>query len=244
MLSTRDKIKAVQSEVGAYPDGFAGPQTYDCIYRQFAKPKLPYAVKLFNQWTFFADPKEVNPFAPKGKSVRQFKNCISGSFSHKMNPISILISKGEVIRGLSCHQWEVRDGESYFPESVLWYNSNGEYGITQTNDVNKLPDRKNIVWAIGGAGLNKGDAFKEYFSGKFRDIWRTTSHIVIGFDNSGYFTAIEVQRMNGTQIKSLIKKVGLTHAILLDGGHVTASNVDGHKYNSYQGQYYAIQLGG
>lgn len=242
MLTTSEKIIEIQKGIGAYPDGKMGEQTYDLLYRKFATPELPYRVKLFGQWTFFADPAKVNPFLPRGGRVRDYNDSISGSFSYNGNPISILVSNGYAFREYSCHCWEKKDGKTHFPESVLWYNKNGTYGLSQVTSHNHLPDRANIVWAIGGAGLKEGDAEKEYFTGIFSDVWRRTSHMVIGFDPDGYFTAIECQNMNGTEIKELVNKLNLTHAVMLDGGHVTASNVDGYRYNSYQSQYYAIQL--
>lgn len=204
---------------------------------------LPYAVKLFKQWTFFADPAKVNPFNPKGKPVAAYKNVVSGSFSYKKNPISILVSNGKTIRPYACHYWLKEDGKNV-PESVLWYNKDGTYGISQVAFDWELPDRENILWAIGGAGLKEGDANKERFTGTYSDVWRKTSHIVVGFDGFGLFTAVAVSYMNGRDIKKLVNKLGLTHAILLDGGHVTAWNVDGVKYNTKQAQYYGIYLGG
>jgi len=260
MISTKDKVKAIQIESGAYPDGHFGPQSVDYTYRRFAKPKLPYRVKLFGQWCFIADPKKVNPFNPEGKRVNDFANTVSGSYSYARKPISILVSNGKTIRDYSCHCWEKRNGKTHFPESVLWYNKDGSYGLSQvTKDVH-LPDRENIVWAIGGAGMNgnlfqdpwsklwiPGDAKTEYFYEKFGDVWRDTNHIMIGFDTKGYLIAVECYSMNGQQMVDLAKKLGFVHdgkimAIKLDGGHVAASNVDGRKLNQYQAQYYAIQL--
>lgn len=251
MISIKEKWKAIQRGVGAYPDASPGPQTIDCLYRKFATPVLPYAIKLFRQWTFFADPAKVKPFDPGGLAAKHYKNFVSGSFSWKGEPISILISNGETICSHSCHYWiKDREGNS-LPESVLWYNKDGTYGISQVAFDWELPDRKNILWAIGGAGLEHyrytaGQGWgipEEGFIGPYADVFRKTTHIMIGFDPSGYFTAVSVSNMNGAQIKALAKKLGLIFYILLDGGHVTAHNVDGIKKNIYQAQYYGIQLG-
>ena len=244
MISIKEKWKDIQRGVGAYPDGSPGPQTIDCVYRMFATPVLPYAIKLYNQWAFFADPKEVNPFDPNGKSARRFKNFVSGSFSWKGEPISILVSNGKTICSHSCHYWITDRQGKPLPETVLWYNKDGTYGTSQVAFDHELPDRANILWAIGGAGLLPGDALEEGFSGVYADVFRYTTHILIGMDTFGYFTAVYVDKMSGAQIKKLAKKLMLTHYTLLDGGHVTSVNVDGVRKNIDQAQYYGIQLGG
>jgi len=256
-----DKKKQVQRNFYTRPDGYDGPHTWDVFYRGTTQRELvrtPYSMKAFGNWIHIAKPEDVVPFNPKGYGLKSYKNTVSGSFSYSGKPISIMISNGVTIRDYSCHCWEKRKDGTNSPESVLWYNRNGTYGVSQvTKDVH-LPDRKNILWAIGGAGI-KGDLFQdswsklwipsdaktEYFYEKFGDVWRKTSHIAIGIDKFGYFIAVEMASMNFVQGKALLEKLGLTdNVIWLDGGHVTASNNDGHSLNTTTPQYNSIKLGG
>jgi len=238
-LSQVSMIKRVQSVLNTRPDGYPGRHTWSCFYLATEKKeniKFPYTIKAFRNYLHITDPKLVRPFNPKGNSIRNLKNCISGSFSWNREPISIMCYDDAVIRQFSCHYWLDR------PESVLWYSKDGKFGISQIINAKDLPN--NLLWAIGGSGLKYGDAEKEGFTGKYSDVFRRTSHMLIGFDQYGYFNAVEVSYMNKSQMIEHMKKLGIDTYILLDGGHVTASNVDGHKRNLNTPQYYAISLEG
>jgi hypothetical protein len=260
-LSIKEKIKQVQRNLSTRPDGDPGPHTWDCFYRATTPKELvktPYSLRAFGNWIHIAKPEDIVPFDPQGKGLVSFDNVVSGSYSTGHMPISILVSEGKTIRDYSCHCWEKRNGETHFPESVLWYNKDGSHGISQvTKDVH-LPDRENIIWAIGGAGMSgpfvkdwgnrtiPQDAVKEYFNERFGDVWRRTSHIIITIDRFGYFIAVEVGNLDFLGMVKLLNKLGLPreNCIKLDGGHVTASNTDDRKRNIYTGQHYAIKLGG
>ncbi len=115
--------------------------------------------------------------------------------------------------------------------------------------INELPNLKEIKWAIGGLGLKKDNTRKYYnnkaegFTGPFGDVLRKTSHMIIGFDASS-FIAICVKSMGITAIRNLVDNMGMTDAIMLDGGHLTAYNFGPYKFNTYTKQRYLIQLGG
>ena len=247
-LSIREKIKQVQRNLNTRPDGDPGPHTWDCFYRYTTPKELvktPYSLRAFNNWIHIAKPEDIVPFDPQGKGLIHFPNTVSGSFSANHMPVSIMIANGKTIREYSCHCWEVKpDGSTHFPESVLWYNKNGTWGISQVTKDIHLPDRENILWAIGGAGIKPGDSQKEYFTWPFNDVWRKTSHIAIGIDSFGYFIAVEMEYLNRTEGLALFDKLRLKGVIWLDGGHITASNTNDRKRNVYTGQHYAIKLGG
>ena len=247
-LSKLDKIKQVQRNLGTRPDGDPGVHTWDCFYRATTPKdlvKTPYSLKAFGNWIHIAKPEDVKPFDPQGKGLKYYPNSVSGSFSANHKPVSIMVADGKTIRDYSCHCWEKKpDGSTHFPESVLWYNKNGTWGIDQvTKDVH-LPDRDNILWAIGGAGIKPGDSEKEYFTAPFNDVWRRTSHIAISIDQFGYFIAVEMENMNRSQGLELLDKLGLKNVVWLDGGHVTSAYTSDHRRNVYTGQHYAIRLGG
>jgi hypothetical protein len=233
-----DMIKQVQRNLGTRDDGQPGRHTWSCFYLATTpkeKIKLPYTIKAFGNYLHITDPDLVVPLDPDS-NLSNLPNAISGSFSWKGNPVSIMVSNGSVKRAASCHAWLNK------PESVLWYTYDGKHGISQIMTADELP--KNVKWAIGGSSLKDGDAEIEGFTGKYSDVFRKTSHMLIGFDQFGYFNAVEVGYMNKYDMVAHMKKLGIEEYILLDGGHITASNVDGHKRNIYTKQAYAIKLGG
>lgn len=240
-LSIRDMQGQIQDNLNTRKDYDFGRHSWHSLYllttpKEFIK--FPYTIKAFNNYLMVTDPDLVKPFNPKGNKLVNYSNVISGSFSWKGKPISIMVYKGDVIRSYSCHYW------LKCPESVLWYDKYGNHGIDQVINVNELSNFNDIVFAIGGTGMKPGDAEKEGFTGAYSDVFRKTSHMLIGFDKFGYFNAVEVDHMNKTQMLSHMKKLGIEDYILLDGGHVTASNVDGHKNNVYTSQFYGISLEG
>jgi hypothetical protein len=235
-LSMKKMIGKVQEALYTRVDYSPGRHTWSCFYLAMCKNiKFPYTIRAFSNYLHITDPKLVVPFDPNS-SLKSLKNCISGSFSWKGNPISIMIANGKVIRHYACHSHLNK------PESVLWYSNDGKYGITQAKDVSELPG--NLQWAIGGAGMKQGNDVTEGFTGAFSDVFRRTSHMLIGFDQYGYFNAVEVSYMNKTQMISHMKKLGIETYILLDGGSITASNIDGHTRNLNTVQSYAISLEG
>lgn len=241
-LTMKEMVKEVQRMLKTRPDGDPGRHTWSCFYLSVVpkeRIKFPYSIKAFGNWLHITDPELVKPFHAKGENVSSFKNVVSGSFSYNGLPISIMVSDGKVIHPHSCHLWN--DGHGY-PESVLYYTYDGKHGIKQCRTAKDLP--KNVKWAIGGAGMIGDNAKEEGFIGRYADVFRRTSHMLIGFDKYGYFNAIEVRYQNKSQMIAHMQKLGIEEYILLDGGHITASNIDGHRYNLYTKQQYLIGLGG
>lgn len=246
-MTLTEKTKVIQKQLNIKQDGFLGPHTRDCMYREFAKPNYPYHEKFYGQDVFLADPNKVEPFDPKLKPVRNFKNCISGSFSWVVNdrwqPISVLIQNGKVICPTACHATDIN-----MPESVLWFDG-VKHGMDRIKHVNELSNLNSIKWAMGGLGLKKDNQRKYYnnkvegFTGPFGDVLRKTSHVIVGFDKNS-FIAIVVKNMGINAIRNLVDNMGMTDAIMLDGGHLTAFNFGDYKFNTYTKQRYAIQLGG
>lgn len=251
MLSMKDKIGHVQEGIGVYVDKKDGPQTWDMLYRKFAKPTETYAVKLFGQWTFIVRPENIGVFDPNGLSAKNYTNFVSGSFSWDHKPISIMVHEGKTIRAESCHYWMTDRKGKPTPESVLWMKKDGSMGISTVAFDWEIPGRQDVVWAIGGCGLAKyawDPHTKEYcvpeegFCGPYADVFRYTTHILVGVDAFGYVNVVYVSKMNGKQMKEFARKMCWKHYILLDGGHVTACNVDGIKRNISQPQHWGIQL--
>jgi len=244
-LSMLSKRKQIQRNFYTRDDGDFGTHTIDVFYRATTPKdmvKVPYAMKAFGDWMHVTKPESITVYDPNANLSRLSK-VISGSFSWGGKPISIMVSNGKTIRPYACHYWvKDREGNS-LPESVLWYNKDGTHGISQVAFDWELPDRENIVWAIGGAGMKAGDALKEGFAGMYSDVFRRTSHMLIGFDEFGYVIAVEVANKNRYEMVLHMKKLGIKDYILLDGGHITASNNDGHKRNVYTRQSYIISLG-
>jgi len=246
-VNLTEKTKAIQKELNIKQDGLLGPHTRDCMYRRFAKPNYPYHEKFYGQDVFLADPNKLEPFDPRLKRARDYKNCLSGSFSWIVNnrwqPISVLIQNGRVVCPTACHATDIN-----MPESVLWFDGE-KHGIDRIKHVNELKNLDSIKWAIGGLGLKKNNQRSYYdnkaegFTGPFSDVLRKTSHMIIGFDASS-FIAICVKSMGIAAIRNLVDNMGMTDAIMLDGGHLTAYNFGNHKYNTSTKQRYMIQLGG
>ncbi len=259
--STEDslKVKQIQKPYGIAQDGALGPLTIDCMYRGNAKVKYPYKAKLYGQDVFITKPNMVEPFNPKMKSLSNFKNSVTGSFSWTVNgtwqPISVLIGEGKVVCPTACHATDHN-----LPESVLWYQYDGTYGINRVKNVNELPNLSKIKWAIGGLGLRKDnqsnyyDARAEGFYRKvvngrvifdFSDVHRKTNHFIFGIDHLGDFITIFARNKTSKQCRQLAYNFGLTHAIIGEGGtNVPSINFDGIKLNLKTPQRYAIQLGG
>jgi hypothetical protein len=242
------KVKEIQKELNIQQDGFLGPHTIDCMYRSFANPNLPYHGKFYGQDVFYADPNKVEPFDPGLKPASFYKNVISGSFSWQVNgrwqPISVLIQNGNVVCPTACHATDIN-----MPESVLWYQHDGKFGIDRIKHVNELSNLSKIKWAVGGLGIKKGNDRNYYnnvaegFTGPFADVLRVTSHMIIGF-HGGTFAALMVKSKGINDIRKLIDNLGWEYAVMLDGGSLTACNFGDIRYKTYVRQRYMIQLGG
>ena len=175
-------------------------------------------------------PAEVN------SPLRNYANAISGSFSYSGKPCSILVAWGKTVCGTACHAHKGK------PESVLYRLSDGAFGLRRCQYATELPAK--TLWAIGGVGLlDNWYPSVEGFTGSYADVLRKTAHTFIGVKD-GLCVLGYVHNMTGEEVNQHVKALGLTKAIMLDGGHVAAINCippDAPKINVNQKQFYIIQ---
>ncbi len=225
-------IKAIQKAVGANQDGLIGAQTMVDIAAAQGANCWPLTINLYSQPTIICrDIVACNP----GKGCGSFQNSISGSFSYQKKPCSILTNGGKTVCGSACHAWLGK------PESVLYRLQSGGFGARRCLSSAELP--QNVRWAVGGMGLLElYDPAAEGFSGQYADVLRKTNHTVIGAKN-GMVYLVYCKSMTGVQVNAHVKKLGLEHAVMLDGGHVAAINGEESfaRINTGQVQYYLIQ---
>ena len=237
----KNMIKAIQAATGAVQDGMIGTQTMSDIARMVGADCFPLTLQIYSQPVIIA--KDIVPFAP-GTGLKNWTNSVSGSFSANGKPCSILVQNGIVKRGQSCHSWKYNK-----PESVLYKTKGGEIKIARVVDVKEIKDE--IDWAVGGMGLlDNYDPNAEGFcrlthNGKtenFSDVLRKTAHTLIG-EKGGYIYLAYVKNMTAAQVDAYAKKLGLSKAVMLDGGHVAAINGTEKfaKINTGLKQAYAIQ---
>lgn len=183
--------------------------------------------------------------------LRNYANTISGSFTYPAGdkPCSILINGGKDVYSYACHAW------LGFPETVIYRYKGGKFGIGKFKNTTEIPNRADVLWAVGGMGLlnmynPKEEGFARFTkNGKtydYSDVLRRTNHTVLGIkDNQCYL--IYVANKTGAEVNSYCKAIGLDMAIMLDGGHIAAINGSESyaKINTSTKQGYAIQaIGG
>ena len=183
--------------------------------------------------------------------LKNYTNTLSGSFTYPAGdkPCSIMINKGVDIYSYACHAW------LDFPECVIYRYKDGAFGIKKCKTTTDIPNRQNVLWAVGGMGLlnmynPKEEGFARFTkNGKtydYSDVLRKTNHTVLGIkDNQCYL--IYVANKTGAEVNSYCKSIGLEMAIMLDGGHIAGINGSESyaKINTSTKQGYAIQaIGG
>lgn len=224
-------IKAIQKIIGAKVDGSIGAQTMSDIAVKLGADCFPLSITIYDNPCIIA--KDLVPASVKAP-LSKFANAISGSFNNGSAPCSILVADGKAIHEVSCHYW---DGTK--PESVLYRLNNGAFGAKRVTSVQELPS--GVKWAIGGMGLlDLYNPNAEGFTGKFSDVLRRTAHALVGVKNNMVYLCY-VANMSGTQVNDYAKKLGLEHAIMLDGGHLAAINSEDKKINTAQRQLYIVQ---
>lgn len=223
-------VKSIQTAVGAYADNSIGPVTLVDIASKVGASCWPLAVDLYEQPSIIC--KDILAFNPKS-GCKNFKNCISGSFSYQSKPCSILINNGKTIYGNSCHYWLGN------PETVIYAMKGGGFGMMRCLNTSELP--AGVKWAVGGFGLlGNYDPSAEGFTGAYSDVLRRTNHTMLGIKNGLVFLCY-CRNMTAQEVNAHAKKLNLEMAIMLDGGHVAAINSESIKINTSQVQYYAIQ---
>lgn len=220
-------IKAIQRSVGALDNGWIGNQTLSDIAAKLGADCFPLNVELYGQPCILA--RDIEPVNMSGPLP---KNAISGSFSWQGQPCSILVRGGKVVRGMSCHYPT--------PESVLYKIQGGAVRIARVSSVSALD---NVVWAVGGMGLLGGyDPELDGFTGAYSDVLRKTNHTVLGY-KGGMLYGVYCRSMTAQQVNAFCRdKLKLTHAVMLDGGHVAAINGACSKINTQTRQFYAVQF--
>ena len=220
-------IKAIQRSVGALENGWIGNQTLSDIAAKLGANCFPLNVELYGQPALIA--RDIEPVNMSGPLP---KNAISGSFSWQGQPCSILVRDGKVVRGMSCHYPR--------PESVLYKTTDGAVRIARVSSAAALGD---VVWAVGGMGLLGGyDPELDGFTGVYSDVLRKTNHTVLGY-KGGMLYGVYCRSMTAQQVNAFVRdKLKLTHAIMLDGGHVAAINGACNKINTQTRQFYAVRF--
>lgn len=230
-------IKGIQKAMGALDNGIIGCQTLSDIAKKLCPEVFPLTLQVYGCPTIIA--KDIIACDPNGP-IKVYENSISGSFTYPSSdkPCSILINRGKDIYSSACHAWLGKT------ESVIYRYKDGTFGMSRHTSTADIPNRNNVVWAIGGMGLgNMYSPVTEGFSGKYADVLRKTNHTVLGIKD-GFCYLVYVPNMNVTQIQNLIKnKMKFEKALLLDGGHIAAINGSERfaeiNMNQYQG--YLIQ---
>lgn len=220
-------IKAIQRSVGALDNGWIGNQTLSDIAAKLGADCWPLNVELYGQPAILA--RDIDPLNLSGRLP---ENSISGSFSWQGRPCSILVRGGKVVRDWSCHYPR--------PESVLYKTTDGAVRIARVSSAAALGG---VVWAVGGMGLLGGyDPELDGFTGVYSDVLRKTNHTVLGC-KGGLLYGVYCRSMTAQQVNALCRdKLKLTHAVMLDGGHVAAINGACSKINTNQRQFYAVRF--
>lgn len=230
-------IKAIQRSVGALDNGIIGCQTLSDLAIKLKCDCFPLTLKIYGCPTIIAN--DIVTCDPNS-SVSSYLNSISGSFTYPSadKPCSILINKGEDVYSSSCHYFLGK------PEGVIARYKDGSFWFGRCNTTAEIPDRNNVVWAVGGMTLGTNySPSAEGFTGAYSDVLRKTNHTVLGVKN-GMCYLIYMPNMTGATINTYAKdKFKLDMALLLDGGHIAAINGTEAfaKINLNQKQGYIIQ---
>ena len=226
-------FKAIQKAIGAQENGWIGTQTMSDIAVKVGAKCWPVTLRMYSMPVIIAEDIVVSN--PKS-GCKNYKNSLSGSFSYQRKPCSILINKSTVLCSSACHAFLDK------PESVLYRENNGRFGIKRCKSSSELPS--SLRWAVGGMGLlDMYNPTAEGFSGPYADVLRTTNHTVLGVKNDMCYL-LYCKNMSASQINTHCKdKMKFEMAILLDGGHVAAINGEESfaKINTSQAQYSLIQ---
>ena len=222
-------IKAIQRSVGALDNGWIGNQTLSDIAARLGADCFPLNVELYGQPAILA-----HDIDPLNLSGRLPENSISGSFSWQGQPCSILVRGGRVVRSMSCH--------CPTPESVLYKTRDGRVHMARVSSADALTP-SGVVWAVGGMGLlGNYNPAAEGFTGAYSDVLRKTNHTVLGY-KGGMLYGVYCRSMTAQQVNAFCRdKLKLTHAVMLDGGHVAAIHGACNKINTQTRQFYAVRF--
>jgi hypothetical protein len=243
--TTEEKRRNIglQHSTGALENAIIGNQTLTEMAIPLCPEIFPVCVEMYGQPVIVG--KDILLFDPGG-GLSKYAYSLSGSFTYPagQTPCSIMVNDGKTICGSSSHAW------LGFKESVIYERNDGTVAICRAAYDTEIPDRNNVKWAVGGAGLlgnynPKLEGFSAFtVDGKaynYSDVWRRTNHTVLGIKN-GWKYGVYCKNMTGPEINAFCKdKMKFDLAILMDGGHIAAINTPDTKINTAQPQGYAIQ---
>ena len=243
-MNSTDQTKAIQKAVGTLEDGKIGASTINNFYKFMGnlgsiQIQYPYETNEFGCYVITGNPKETKLINGEGKkSVSNYDYSMSCTFTHPsgVTPISIMISDGKVIQPNSCRYW------AGFPETVLYYTTDGKFGKKLVTHANQLPD--NILWGVGGGDLKHFrldiEGFKKFYhQGKWydhSDVTRYTSHHGVGYDKYGNVLLISHKSCTLASFQARCKSLGMVDGIFTDGGSVCAYNAGIYKHKTTQRQ--------
>lgn len=233
---------AMQKKLNIDANGIIGMNTLSTLaFQAGADIPLPRTLKLYGYPVIIGN--DLIAFNPKG-SIGGYSNSMLGSFTYPRatTPCSILVNDGKAIWNDACRAW------AGYPEAVIYRLKNGKFGWGEFKTAKELP--KDVKWAVGGFGLMDmwnpdGQGFKIINGTDFYNtVAYKTYHNVLGLKN-GKVYGIMYHAMNAVQVNDHCKKkMRFDHAIMLDGGGLSAINgtEDFAKYHTGIKQGYAIQF--
>ena len=228
-------FKMIQRRAGALDNGVIGTDTMISIAILIGALTEPVAVTMYGQPTVVAP--DLIPFDPNG-TIRNYEYTTLGSFTEPSGgaPCSILVNRGRVVFGQSCHYWTTGT-----PESVIFKRKSGQLGIKRVHQVSEL--QADIKWAVGGMGL--GDLWSptiEGFTGIQEGALRKTGHVVLGY-KLGAVYGVCFQNHTAEQLNLIVRNnFKFDAAIMLDGGSPFCYNLK-HMTNGLTKQCgYALQF--
>lgn len=228
LTTNEDKLfKNIQRKNNSYENGWIGTQTMsDIAIKLGATDCFPVTLEMYGFPTIIA--KDLIPFAPNGKPLRNYANSMLGSFTYPRakTPCSILVSNGDVIWDQSCRYW------AGYPEAVIYRLKDGTFGHGEFKLASELP--KDVLWAVGAFGLQdmwnpSGQGFKKItVNGKTSDYYTTvayeTYHNVLGVKN-GMVYGVLYESMTAPEVDDHCKnRMQFEYAIMLDGGGLGSAN--------------------
>ena len=124
------------------------------------------------------------------------------------------------------------------PRATLIYHTNKQLGFRQLKNIN--PIRNNTEWAIGGFMVKPYMDFKnEQIPGAVN---YRTNHTYIAYDSEGYIYLIVKPNHMIREIVPLLNELGITNAIVLDGGGSSQLNHPDGQHRSTRAINTAILL--
>lgn len=226
-------IKAIQKAGGALDNGVIGTDTMITIAILIGALKEPVAVEMYSQPTVVAP--DLIPFDPNG-AIKNYQYTVSGSFTQDGAPCSILVNRGKVVFGQSCHYWTTGR-----PESVLYKLNDGSLWVKRVHQVSELPG--GVKWAVGGMGLlDNWNPQVEGFDGDQIGVQRKTGHVVLGY-KLGYVYGVCFKNHTAAEVNRICRdNFKFKGAIMLDGGTPFAYNLAHMTYGLTKPCGYALQF--